>query len=640
MFPIALLANLLQTGTPVVNALQGDEGDDKSLARFFLVGLIAIPLLGSLLVAYYQNHRAKMIALVTTLACVLLFIPIAVGFDYSSNGTMQGGMEFAWLPALGVKFNVGIDGVSLALLGLTVLLGPICVAASFTAITDRPKTFYAWLLILQAAITGVFCARDLVLFYICFEFTLIPMFILISLYGSTNRAKAAIKFFLYTFTGSLITLAGLVYVAWQHSIKHGGVWNFDIDTLAKTAQNLPASTQGWVLLALMAGFAVKVPLFPVHTWLPLAHTEAPTAGSVVLAGTLLKLGTYGLYRFALGYVPAAMAEHAQTIAILCVVGIIYGGLICWVQRDVKKLVAYSSVAHLGFCVLGLVALNQTGITGSVLYMINHGLSTGALFLCIGMIYERFHTRNMAELGGLAARMPVWSTFMVFFAMASVGLPGLNGFVPEFLCLMGSFQADSRWGQGLWGSTTSNMASFGTRGDLGPWLTLIAGTGMIIAAMYLLYMVGRVVWGPLVLPPGFKTDDGHGHGHGHGDAHAAEAGKHDDHAHHSVLPTDLCGREIAILLPLAVLCLALGVYPKILTGSMNLAIENQVKTLEEKLIERDRTRMGSATPKLAPSIPANPAAPANKPAEGLGKPSALKIDHTLMVQNAGMQEAGR
>ncbi|MBU6412545.1 MAG: NADH-quinone oxidoreductase subunit M [Planctomycetes bacterium] len=600
----------------------------------FLLGLLAIPLLGAALIAGSPAHAAKRVALAATSIAVALFIPIVAGFDFANNGTMQGGVEYAWLPTLGVKFAVGIDGVSLALLGLTVLLGPICVAASFTAITDRPKTFYAWLLILQAAITGVFCARDLVLFYICFEFTLIPMFILISLYGSTNRAKAAIKFFLYTFTGSLITLAGLVYVAWQHSLKHDGVWNFDIDTLAATARNLPLSTQGWVLLALMAGFAVKVPLFPVHTWLPLAHTEAPTAGSVVLAGTLLKLGTYGLYRFALGYVPGAMAEHAQTIAILCVVGIIYGGLICWVQRDVKKLVAYSSVAHLGFCVLGLVALNQTGITGSVLYMINHGLSTGALFLCIGMIYERFHTRNMAELGGLAARMPVWSTFMVFFAMASVGLPGLNGFVPEFLCLIGSFQADSRWGHGLWGSTTTSMASYGTRGDLGPWLTLIAGTGMIIAAMYLLYMVGRVVWGPLVLPPGFKADDGHGHGHDDSKgSHTAEAEKHDDHGHHSVLPTDLCGREIAILAPLAFLCLALGVYPKILTSSMDLAIDSQVKVLEEKLIERDRTRMGSTTPLV-------PVPPATKPNEGSGRPSASTIDSRIMVQNAGMQEAGR
>lgn len=603
----------------------------------FLLGLLAIPLLGAALIAGSPAHAAKRVALTATLMAVALFIPIAAGFDFSANGTVQAGVEYAWLPTLGVKFSVGLDGVSLALLALTVLLGPICVAASFTAITDRPKTFYAWLLILQAAITGVFCARDLVLFYICFEFTLIPMFILISLYGSTNRAKAAIKFFLYTFTGSLITLAGLVFVAWKHAAAHGGVWSFDIDTLASTARAMPVSTQGWVLLALMAGFAVKVPLFPVHTWLPLAHTEAPTAGSVVLAGTLLKLGTYGLYRFALGYVPAAMAEHAHTIAILCVIGIIYGGLICWVQRDVKKLVAYSSVAHLGFCVLGLTALNQMGITGSVLYMINHGLSTGALFLCIGMIYERFHTRNMAELGGLAARMPVWSTFMVFFAMASVGLPGLNGFVPEFLCLIGSFQADSRWGHGLWGSTTSNMASYGTRGDLGPWLTLIAGTGMIIAAMYLLYMVGRVVWGPLVLPPGFKTDDGHGHDHAEGGDHKNDHSA--DHDHHSVLPTDLCGREIAVLLPLAVLCLALGVYPKILTASMDLAIDGQVKVLEKALIERDAVRMGKAAmPTVAPTGTPAPAQPAGEH----GKPAAAASGHNVMAQGgqAGMQEAGR
>jgi NADH-quinone oxidoreductase subunit M len=272
------------------------------------------------------------------------------------------------------------------------------------------------------------------------------------------------------------------------------------------------------------GFAVKVPLFPLHTWLPLAHTEAPTAGSVILAGVLLKLGTYGIYRFVLAFVPAAVVEHAGFIAVLSIIGIIYAGLICWVQRDVKKLVAYSSVSHLGFCVLGMFALNAAGLTGSVLYMVNHGLSTGALFLLIGMIYERYHTRNMDELKGLAAKMPIWSSFMVFFVMASVGLPGLNGFVSEFLCIFGTFQSGERWGMlpGAAGPT------------YGPWFAFFAGTGMIVAAIYLLYMVGSVVFGELVEPEG----------------------------HHSgALPDDLNGREIGILVPLAALCVFLGVYPQ-------------------------------------------------------------------------------
>ncbi len=441
------------------------------------------------------------------------------------------------------------------LIGLTLLLGPICVIASTSAITERVKTYYAWLLVLQAAMTGVFAARDLILFYTCFEFTLVPMFVLISLYGSTNRKKAAIKFFLFTFTGSVIALAGFVFVAWKNSQIPEHAWTFDIATLSETARTLPPHTQAWVLLALMLGFAVKVPLFPVHTWLPLAHTEAPTAGSVILAGVLLKLGTYGIFRFVLPFTPEAVVEYAPAIAVLSIIGIIYAGLICWVQTDVKKLVAYSSVAHLGFCVLGLFALNHIGVTGSVLYMINHGLSTGALFLLIGMIYERYHTRSMKELGGLASKMPVWATFMVFFTMASVGLPGLNGFVSEFLCLIGAFQASNAWGSatgmtadgkldvGLWGS--GGMGPDGvpgaTHGSLGPWVAAIAATGMIVAAMYLLYMLGKIVWGPLVEPAG----------HGH-DSH--------DEAH-STLPRDLNAREIGVLVPLAILCILLGVYPK-------------------------------------------------------------------------------
>ncbi len=560
-----------------------------------LLLMVAIPLLTAGAIAGYHNRAARSTALVGSLIQFILFVYAVTKIDFSSTVT-QLGFKAEWFPSLGISLSMGVDGVTTMLLGLTVLLGPLCVLGSWTAITERSKTFYAWLMILQAAITGVFCAQDLILFYVCFEFTLIPMFVLISLFGSTNRAKAAIKFFLYTFTGSIITLAGLVYVAWAHAAGNGGTWSFDISQLAATARSLPMETQSWILLALLCGFAVKVPLFPFHTWLPLAHTEAPTAGSVVLAGTLLKLGTYGIYRFALGFTPDAMAEHHCTIAVLCVVGIIYGGLICWVQRDVKKLVAYSSVAHLGFCILGMVALNYTGITGSVLYMINHGLSTGALFFCIGFMYERLHTRNMAELGGLAAKMPIWSFFVVFFAMASVGLPGLNGFVSEFMCLMGSFQASSDWGHGIWGSTGGTTPN-ATLGSLGPVITAIAGTGMIIAAMYLLYMVGKVVWGPLVLPA-----------------------SHTDHAHshdkdHSALPVDMTGREIGILAVLGVPCLAFGVYPKLLINPMDKTIAAQVKIQETALAARVHK---SVTPtELAPDAP-------EPPKGGHGAPSHTSI----------------
>ncbi|GJQ28285.1 MAG: hypothetical protein HBSAPP03_01690 [Phycisphaerae bacterium] len=543
-----------------------------------LAALILIPLLFGVLIAFAPDGRARTLAGLGTTLPLLLGAYVATTFDWTTGERMQlGPMEpAAWMKPLGITLSLGVDSVALLLVLLTLLLGPICVAASATAITTRVRTYYAWLLVLQAAMTGVFCARDLIVFYICFEFTLIPMFVLISLWGSTNRKKAAIKFFLFTFTGSVIALAGLVYVAWYATTTSGGKfagWTFDIGVLESAARTMSAKQQAFVLLALMAGFAVKVPLFPVHTWLPLAHTEAPTAGSVILAGVLLKLGTYALYRFVLPFVPLAVVEYAPLIALLSIVGILYGGLVCWVQTDVKKLVAYSSVAHLGFCILGMFALNNTGLTGSILYMINHGLSTGALFLLIGMVYERHHTRSMKELGGLAKRMPVWATFMVFFVMASVGLPGLNGFVSEFLCLLGAFQASSAWGSGVWHSLGVQKGA--TPGDLGPWFAAVAGTGMIVAAMYLLIMVGRVVWGKLVLPHGHGADN---HGHGH-DVPAA-----DSHATESTggLPPDLTKREILTLLPLAALCLALGLYPKPVLMALQGPVSRTVSMYDEML----------------------------------------------------------
>jgi len=496
-----------------------------------LFALAFIPVLFALLIAAAPREQTKPLAVAGTLIPVALGAWALAAFDWQNAGAFQFQASVPWFNSLGVSLSVGVDSVALMLIALTILLGPICVIGSFTAITERTKTYYAWLVALQGAMTAVFAARDLVLFYIAFEFTLVPMWVLISLWGSTNRKKAATKFFLYTFTGSMIALAGLIYVVYKNSLAHAGAWSFDIGELQKFAATMSAHEQAWVLLALLAGFAVKVPLFPVHTWLPLAHTEAPTAGSVILAGVLLKLGTYGIYRFALPFCPGACWEYAPAIAVVSIIGILYAGLICWVQTDVKKLVAYSSVAHLGFCILGMFAFNTTGLSGSVLYMLNHGLSTGALFLMIGMVYERYHTRSMKELGGLASKMPVWATFMVFFTLASVGLPGLNGFVSEFLCLLGTFQSNP-------GEITGPGA---TPGMLGPWYAAIAGTGMIVAAMYLLLMLGNIVWGPLHEP------------HSHDE--------HDEPEHGSRLPRDLSGREIGILIPLALGCLLLGIFPK-------------------------------------------------------------------------------
>jgi NADH-quinone oxidoreductase subunit M len=515
--------------------------------------LMLVPLVAAVVVMFAPARAARGVALIGTL--VVLGVAILAAIDFNGWGSGGWGLAFQreLLPSLGISLTLGADSVSMLLILLTALLMPLTVLGSWTAVKERLREYYAWLLVLSTAMIGVFLARDLVVFYVCFEFTLVPMFFLIAIYGSTNRAWASIKFFIYTFLGSLFALAGFLYVAWANA-EHAGAWSFAIPDLAHFASTGMTSTeQAWVLLALMAGFAVKIPLFPLHTWLPLAHTEAPTAGSVLLAGVLLKLGTYGLYRFVLPMTPAAVVDWAPFIGVLAIVGILYAALICWVQTDVKKLVAYSSVSHLGFCVLGLFALNPFGLQGSVLYMINHGLSTGALFFLIGMMYERYHTRDMGVVGGLAARMPVWSFFMVFFVLASVGLPGLNGFISEFLCLIGTFAA---------GDTGAYP------GVLGPWFAAFAALGMIFAAMYLLIMVGKIVFGPLREP---LRD--------HGD-----------------LPTDLGVREIVVLTPLAVACVWIGVQPDIIMDSMSGAIDNTLAVYPDLVMAaRDAVAHGGGAP---------------------------------------------
>jgi len=542
-----------------------------------LLSLIVIPILLAGWILVRPSSSARLWAMIGTLVPVCVCAYALVAFDWSDAGAMQFVESWEWLPQFGLHLSLGVDSVSLLLIALTVLLGPICVACSFTSIGERVKTYYAWLLVLQGAMTGVFAARDLVVFYVCFEFTLAPMWVLISLYGSRDRKRAATKFFLYTFTGSLFTLAALLYVVWFNTtldpLLFGGAgeWSFDIGALQQAAAYMPAGAQGVVLFAMLLGFAVKVPLFPLHTWLPLAHTEAPTAGSVILAGVLLKLGTYGIYRFVVPMAPVAVVENSGLLAVLAIVGIIYAGLVCWVQDDVKKLVAYSSVSHLGFCVLGLIALNPLGVSGSVMYMLNHGLSTGALFLLIGMVYERYHTRSMHELRGVAGSMPVWASFMVFFVMASVGLPGLNGFVGEFLCLVGAFQAGDRFA-GLPGAAGAGMT-------LGPWYAFFAGLGMIVAAIYLLYMVGVVVFG--------KASE------------LVEQG-----AHGTPLPRDLNAREIGILLPLAALCLGLGLYPAPVLRSLEAPVERTIAMVERGLAEQSGSPLPHGDDEHVAVVPAS------------------------------------
>ena len=539
--------------------------------------LILIPLVGAATLTLPWLREARDIRVTALLVSVVNFVVslvLAVQFDWAAPGLVQPakGAAMPWIDSFGLAFGMGVDSISLWLVLLTTFLMPITILGSFTALTGdmvaRTREFFFWLLALEAAMIGTFIATDIIFFYICFEFTLVPLFFLIGIFGSSDRLKAATVFFLYTFTGSMLTLAGLLYVAWFNATLEpgqtlqSGVWSFHIRVLYEAAQLMSPTEQAWVLAAMLAGFAVKVPLFPVHTWLPLAHTEAPTAGSVILAGVLLKLGTYALLRFALPMAPDAVVVFAPYVGGFAVAGILYTALICWVQKDVKKLIAYSSVSHLGFCVLGLFALGGTqtfaggGQSGAVMYMINHGLSTGALFLCVGMIYERFHTRRFDDMAGLGRVMPVWASFMVFFCLASVGLPGLNGFVGEFLTLMGAF--------------TSATLGFG--------FAAVAGIGMIFGAIYILYMVGRIVFGPVKVP---HTDPAWDNGH-HG-------------------PRDLSLREITVLVPLAVGCLVLGLYPAPVLRSLEAPVA--------AIIAPANARLASApappTPTLSEALPSSP-----------------------------------
>ena len=507
--------------------------------HYHLPVLLLLPLIGAVVTPFLPDGRtARRWALAVTVATALFGFYLAFAFRFDAGAEIQFGYHGDVMPGLGLAFSLGIDAISLWLVLLTVLLMPLAVAASFGSIRERQKEYYAWMLALTVAMLGVFVARDMLLFYVFFELTLVPMFFVIGIWGGPERRYAAGKFFLFTFAGSVFTLAAAIYLGLKAN-------TFDIGRAVEYAQtSLTLNERFWVVLGFLAGFAVKVPLFPVHTWLPLAHTEAPTAGSVILAGVLLKLGTYGLLRLAL---PVGLAGRdgsplfptlVSVIAVLCIIGIIYGALVAWVQRDIKKLVAYSSVSHLGFCVLGLVALNDIGIQGSVLYMINHGISTGAMFLVIGMVYDRFHTRDIDELSGLARRMPKLAFFFVLFVLSSIGLPGTNGFVSEFLTILGAFTSE----------------------HLGYAYGALAATGIILGALYMLHMTARVIWGPLKVP------DPHAHDplpRGAA-AYDAQGGGATGHHHED---SDITGREVSILLPLAVVVIALGVVPSPVLDSM-------------------------------------------------------------------------
>ncbi|HEY5572965.1 MAG TPA: NADH-quinone oxidoreductase subunit M [Anaerolineales bacterium] len=477
------------------------------------------PILGVLVLLFYspeQKNAARWTALITSLITFGISLWVLAQFD-ASEPDLQLVINLPWIQVAdwNISYHLGLDGLSILLVLLTTLLTPISILSTWTAVEERVKEFMIFFLLLEVGMVGVFLAMDLFLFYIFWEFTLVPMYFLIGLWGGPNRLYAAIKFFLYTMAGSILMLLAILWLG----IRQG---TFSLPELI-ALNAIPADVQFWLFLAFAAAFAIKVPMWPLHSWLPDAHVEAPTAGSVILAGVLLKMGTYGFIRFNIPLFPEAAVQLAPWMALLAVIGILYGAAVSYPQRDVKKLVAYSSVSHLGFVVLGLFALNPQGIQGGILQMVNHGLSTGALFIIVGMIYERRHTREMDAFGGLWKVMPIYAALTLIVALSSMGLPGLNGFVGEFTILLGAFGSDS----------------IGS-----PWYAGLAAVGVILAAVYILYMFQKMFLGPV------DKEENRG-------------------------LQDLTFREIITLVPLLILIFWIGLYPAPFFNLMAPTVDNLV-----------------------------------------------------------------
>ncbi|MHC1782619.1 MAG: NuoM family protein [Anaerolineaceae bacterium] len=479
------------------------------------------PLLGFLLILMMDGRSEKSIrwvSLVSSLVTFCLSLALLVNFNTASAGfQMEGDLNWIAIGGLNINFHIGVDGLGVLMVLLTTFLTPITILSTWSAVRERVKGFMMFFLLLEMGMLGVFASLDLILFYIFWEFTLIPMYFLIGVWGGENRVYAAVKFFLFTMAGSILMLLAIIFIGMTTG-------TFSLTDLMNRRE-LFAGAQMWLFIAFAAAFAIKVPMWPLHSWLPDAHTEAPTAGSVILAGVMLKMGAYGFLRFNLPLFPQAAIQAAPWMAGLAVIGIIYGGIVAYGQRDMKKLVAYSSVSHLGFVMLGIFALTAEGLSGAILQMVNHGLSTGALFLIVGMLYERSHTREMAAFGGLWKVLPVMGAIMLFVSLSSMGLPGLNGFVGEFTILLGAF-----------GSPV--LAS--------PWFAGVATLGVIIAAVYLLFMFEKVFLGPVV--------------------HQA-----------NLSLKDISAREVITLAPILVLILWIGLYPAPFFALIN-PTANQLATL--------------------------------------------------------------
>ncbi len=467
------------------------------------------------------EKNAPRVALVTALAVFVLSLALVLGFD-RTTADFQFTETYNWLGG-GIKYRLGVDGISVLFVLLTTFLTPLCILASAKSIKKRMLEYMVAFLILETLMIGVFCALDMVLFYLFFEGVLIPMFIIIGVWGGDNKVYAAYKFFLYTLLGSVLMLAAMLWI-YTYS---GQVFGTPTTEIAKLSTlEIPAGTQIWLWLAFFASFAVKMPMWPVHTWLPDAHVQAPTAGSVILAGVLLKLGGYGLLRFSLPFFPQASAYFAPLVFWLSVIAIIYTSLVAYRQKDMKKLIAYSSVAHMGFVTMGIFALNMQGLQGALFQMISHGIVSGALFFAVGVIYERMHTREIAFYGGIVKYMPMYAAVFMLFTMANVGLPGTSGFIGEILTMVGAYQVN-------------------------PWIAFGAAFGMILSAVYALYLYREVFFGEV------KNEKLRG-------------------------LKDLSPRELIIMVPLVLMTIVLGVYPSLVTDITSVSVEALIANITAKL----------------------------------------------------------